>query len=368
MKVAVGTKELARAVGQASVAAAKKPTIPALANLLLRASKKDGTLRIGGSDNYLTSNVRIDASIESEGVALVDHRKLSAIVSGMSTKQVKLSLSDNKLQVRSGKSKYHLHSLPIEDFPSPPKPGNGTPIRINAKDLGGMLTLTSYAMMNDEQRLHLSGVMMSKVKKKLELAATDSHRLARAEAKVKEGEVHATLPVRGVEAMKKLCDESSPTTEVSLLQSGPTIFFWTDAVGYSMKTMGAEPIPYRSHIPDANKVESTITVDRKAAVGALRRLMSMEKAAISVKLNRDKMQLHTHSPEAGDGVETLKVQVSGGDLLEVSFEGDNLLDALTSMKSDYFYLFFWGNKAPAMIRPSTDEYGFFYLLMPYVAE
>ena len=93
--------------------------------------------------------------------------------------EVTLALQEKRLQVKSGKSRFNLQTLPAEDFPRlAAAEGPATNFSVPQKLLKSQLGLVQYAMAQQDIRYYLNGLLMVIEDGQLKLVATDGHRLA----------------------------------------------------------------------------------------------------------------------------------------------------------------------------------------------
>jgi DNA polymerase sliding clamp subunit (PCNA homolog) len=124
----------------------RRQTLPVLSNLLMLA--ENGQLVLTGTDMEVEVIARIDAAIESEGTVTIPARKLLDIVKALPTgAQCDLTLSGEKFQVRSGRSRFSLSTIPARDFPVlTAAEGGELKLTLPAKTLLWLIDSTQFAM------------------------------------------------------------------------------------------------------------------------------------------------------------------------------------------------------------------------------
>ena len=95
----------------------KRHTLPILSNVLLE--KKGNQLTLLATDVEIQITTSTDASSgDGDGAITVGARKLQDILRSLpDSSEVSLVLDDKKLQLRAGKSRFTLQTLPADDFP-----------------------------------------------------------------------------------------------------------------------------------------------------------------------------------------------------------------------------------------------------------
>ncbi len=95
----------------------RRQTMPILSNVLLVA--RDGQLAVTATDLEVELVARTDVDVETGGEITVSGRKLLDICRALpDAADVGISVSGEKLLVRSGRSKFALATLPAGEFPS----------------------------------------------------------------------------------------------------------------------------------------------------------------------------------------------------------------------------------------------------------
>ena len=77
--------------------------------------------------------------------------------------RVALDLQDKRLQIKAGKSKFSLQTLPAQDFPKMAPAGAATRRRceLAQRELKRLLALVQYAMAQQDIRYYLNGLLLS---------------------------------------------------------------------------------------------------------------------------------------------------------------------------------------------------------------
>jgi DNA polymerase-3 subunit beta len=101
----------------------KRHTLPILSNVLIE--RKPGHLMLMATDLEIQVATRTDLKESGEEMSLtVSARKLQDILRSLpESMEAVLDVQNNRLQVRSGKSRFNLQTLPVADFPAMADPG-----------------------------------------------------------------------------------------------------------------------------------------------------------------------------------------------------------------------------------------------------
>lgn len=173
----------------------RKSTIPVLSHLLLTA--RDGKLHLAATDLDVSLTSWCEADVEVDGGIAVQAKKFMEIIRSLRAEEVALSLDEPKiLTIVAGNSRFRIHGLASEDFPTLPEVGEGTSIEIPFTDLRRMIGKILFAVSADESRFQLNGALLRVKPSSLEMVATDGHRLAVVESSLEaEGLEEASVLV-----------------------------------------------------------------------------------------------------------------------------------------------------------------------------
>src|SRR5918992_21537 len=156
-----------------------------------------------------------DQFVASLGVAArgVSTRSAIQTLSGVLVRAegglVELQATDMELGIRisaPGTAKFHLRTLPLEDFPKLPEPGGST-MRVPARAFVETINRVARSASRDETRPHLTGVLVSASGQELRMVATDSYRLSVKETRLEQaldGELEANIPARTLQELSRI--------------------------------------------------------------------------------------------------------------------------------------------------------------------
>src|SRR5450759_1501372 len=156
MKVTLERAALLKSLGHVHRVVERRNTIPILLNVLLRA--EDQALLLKATDLDLEVTERLAADVGAAGATTLPAHILYEIVRKLQD-GAKVSLESNggegQLQLRSGRSRFNLQSLPESDFPdlTAGEPGHG--FTLAAGDLKRLIDKTQFAISNEETRYYL---------------------------------------------------------------------------------------------------------------------------------------------------------------------------------------------------------------------
>ncbi|MDX1581256.1 MAG: DNA polymerase III subunit beta, partial [Alphaproteobacteria bacterium] len=344
-----------------------RTTIPILSNVLLEA--EDGKLRLAATDLDLAILEAVEAQVDQPGAITTPAHTFYDIVRKLPDgAQVELSYDgeDQKLTLRSGRSRFVLACLPREDFPEMADDDLPHHFELSASDLKRLIDKTRFAISLEETRFYLNGIYLHVTEDDSHMrgVATDGHRLARVELPVPDGAAGmpgVIVPRKAVNEIRKLIDEIDGGIAIAL-SDGKIRFAFGDVVMSSKLIEGTFP-DYERVIPKQN--DKTLEVDAKLFEDGIDRVstISSEKSrAVKLMMEGDKLTLSVTSPEMGSGTEEISASYSA-EPMEIGFNARYVLDIMGQIEGDNVRLTLADSAAPTLLQDSGEETAL-YVLMP----
>src|SRR5256884_6907394 len=195
-----------------------------------------------------------------------------------------------------------------EEFPPLPKFENAKVVTMRQKDLHDGLRKTAYAILTDETRYVLNGVLFSFKENKLTLVATDGRRLAMLDIELefpRSHEADIIVPTKAVTELQRLLKDDG---EVKIsVGSGQIAFDLNNTLLVSKLIEGNYP-NYKQVIP--SEAKERLTLERETFLNSLRRvsLLASDKSN-SIKLNfsKNNIEITANTPEVGETTKSLPV-------------------------------------------------------------
>src|SRR3954465_10919459 len=177
MELTVGKADLQKELQLCQGVVEKRSTIPILSNVLLKAA--DGKLQVAATDLDVTILTSCSAKITTPGGVTLEARRLFDIVRSLPDDEVHIALQENnQMLIESGTAKFRLLGLPAEDYPTLPTVDVKESYTIPLDELKTMVAKVKFAITHEETRFQLNGALLKVQPSKLEMVATDGHRMA----------------------------------------------------------------------------------------------------------------------------------------------------------------------------------------------
>ena len=369
MKLTIERAQLLKSLAHVQSVVERRNTIPILSNVKLEG--RPGSLSLNATDMDLDIIETAPADVSRPGATTAPAHTFYEIVRKLpdgSQVEIEHDADTGLMTLRSGRSKFTLSCLPVEDFPV--LSGGELPFTfcLTAAELKALVDRTRFAISTEETRYYLNGIYLHAATtpggEVLRAVATDGHRLARVEVTLPEGAAGmpgVIIPRKTVQEMRKLIDETEGEVTVSLSET-KLRFAFADAVLTSKLIDGTFP-DYERVIPADN--DKQLDVDVKSFAQAVDRVsaISTEKSrAIKLSLEKGTVTLSASSPENGSATEEIEAQYDSTPL-EIGFNSRYLLDILGQVEGDKARFSMADAASPTVVRDGVNA-GAIYVLMP----
>ena len=372
MKATIERATLLRCLSHVQSVVERRNTIPILSNVLIEAGE-GGTVKVTATDLDLQVVENMSAaSVESAGAVTVSAHLLFDIARKLPDgSQVSLETAENRMDVKAGRSRFKLPTLPRDDFPVIVEGDLPTSFELPSKTLAELIDRTRFAISTEETRYYLNGIFLhvsDEDRPVLKAAATDGHRLARftlPRPDGAEGMPDVIVPRKAVGELRKLLEEKGEGA-VQIDLSASKLRFTLGGEGGVVLTSklidGTFP-DYSRVIPTAN--DKLLKLDPRSFFEGVDRVATIatEKTrAVKMGLDKDRVTLTVTSPDNGTAAEELPAEYSA-DGFEIGFNASYLKDILGQIDSDTVELHLADAGAPTLIR-KDDKSPALYVLMP----
>jgi len=369
MKLTIERAALLKSLAHVQSVVERRTTIPILSNVKLEG--RGGILSLNATDLDLDIVERVPADIARPGATTAPAHTFYDIVRKLPEGcQVEIDVKeeDGQLTLRSGRSKFSLSCLPVEDFPV--LSGGDLPFQfaLTAAELKALIDRTRFAISTEETRYYLNGIYLHAATGPdgavLRAVATDGHRLARAEVTLPAGAAGMPgiiIPRKTINEIRKLIDETDG--EVLLALSETKLRFSFGEAELTSKLIDGTYPDYERVIPADN--DKVMDVDCKAFAQAVDRVsaISTEKSrAIKLTLGPGVATLSASSPENGSALEEIEAAYDAAPL-EIGFNSRYLMDILGQVEGESARFAMADAASPTVVREVADSSAI-YVLMP----
>ncbi|VAX77151.1 Beta sliding clamp [Serratia symbiotica] len=334
MKFIVEREHLLKPLQQVSSPFSCRPTLPILGNLLLEVM--EGYLLLTGTDleMEMVASILLRKHYES-GATTVPARKFFDICRSLPERaEIAVTLENERVLVRSGRSRFSLSTLPAADFPNLEDWRSEVEFSLPQATLKRLIEATQFSMAHQDVRYYLNGMLFETENKELRTIATDGHRLAVCSMPIEQQLplYSVIVPRKGVMELVRLLD--SDETPLQLQIGSNNIRAHVGAFIFSSKLVDGRFPDYRRVLPkNPDKIlEAGCDLLKQAFSRAA--ILSNEKfRGVRLYASNNQLKITANNPEQEEAEEILDVSYNST-AMEIGFNVSYVLDVLNALKSE----------------------------------
>lgn len=326
MRGTVDQSALQNAISLAQGIAQSKISNPIVENTVLRIGEDD--LQVLATNLSVSIRVALEVQNPTPGEIAVPAKLLSQIVRELPEGEVDLKLVKKELEIKAGRSRFHLCALTTDDFPPFLPKVEGPVISIPSPVARQALERTVFATSDERARYQLGGVKFLHEKGKVQWVTTDGRRMSRVTHEIEDtSQPKATMlvPARAAqEVLRALPDEG----EVRVTVGDKRVLFEAGNTTVASTLLEDNFPPYQSLIPSTYGIR--IVLDRDDLMAAVRRanVMANERSRLVEFTAKDGvLTISGERQEAGGATSEIDANTEGGNA-RVAYNATYLLESL----------------------------------------
>lgn len=340
--ITVEAKRLLAAIDAAATAAAKSGPFPILEHVML--SSDDGALTAVGTDGVVQVAALSDIPFDGDSFT-VDAEKLRRLLRSMGDAEVSLSFDDDRATLSAGRSRYTLNAHHGYHYPVLDESSDlVASIRTDAEKLRQAIEYAAPAMAKNDVRHYLNGMRIEATDKRVDVVATDGHRMGHAwlDAHTDGREAAATIPPRAVTAITKV----RLSGEVVVAFRENTVSFSGNGTRVTTKVIGGQFPEWRRVIPEDDGAHAVVF--KKDFLKALERVSVTADRFRSVLVTiRDRVMRLETGADGESGADEIECQF-GGDEFSAAYNAGYVLDAVRVAPGDEIVMLVTDETRPAV--------------------
>ncbi|MEG0037109.1 MAG: DNA polymerase III subunit beta [Victivallaceae bacterium] len=360
MKFIVSRNELSNLIRKIQNVVPTNAPIPILSNVLIEASSEE--LVFTATDLTVGTRCVTKAKIYETGSLSIPSKRFFQLVRELTDSNIEVSASDNEMvEISSGSSRFRLHSMEKEDFPSLPDMENAVRFSLPSEKLKEMLQRTSFAVSKEDSRYVLTGVLLRIENGEAIFVGTDGKRLAKTDISIdieKEFTGEYIIPIKAVEEITKMFGEDPKAT---IFLTEDKIAVESDRTLLITKLLSGSFPDFLSVITTQSNV--TLDLHREELMTLLKQVaLFTNDLSHSVKFTftTGELILTANCSKFGEGKVSMPVNYEGGKL-EIAFNPFFFLDILKHSKDQSVKLGISDSYNPGVITDSTRS---LFIIMP----
>ncbi|HHF3021197.1 DNA polymerase III subunit beta [Vibrio diabolicus] len=363
MKFTIERSHLIKPLQQVSGALGGRPTLPILGNLLLKVEENVLSMTATDLEVELVSKVTLEGDFEA-GSITVPSRKFLDICRGLPDDAIiTFVLEGDRVQVRSGRSRFSLATLPANDFPNIEDWQSEVEVSLSQADLRTLIDKTQFSMANQDVRYYLNGMLFEIDGTTLRSVATDGHRMAVSQTQLGAdfAQKQIIVPRKGVQELVKLMD--APEQPVVLQIGSSNVRAEVNNFTFTSKLVDGRFPDYRRVLPQSTNKTLIASCDELRQAFSRAAILSNEKfRGVRVNLVDTEMRITANNPEQEEAEEMLDVTFEG-DAIEIGFNVSYVLDVLNTLRCENVRVSMSDANASALIENADDDSAM-YVVMP----
>jgi DNA polymerase-3 subunit beta len=369
LKLTVSRETFLAKLGIAVRGASTRSAIQTLAGVLVRV--EDGRAELEATDMELGVRVGLETGESSPGHAVIPGRLLLDVVRSLPTDELSLEYrsAQQDVEVISGPARFHLRTLPPEDFPKLPQVPPEGAMSVPAAAFVDTIGRVARAASRDETRPHLTGVLVTARGQELRMVATDSYRLSVKETRLEQaldGELEANVPARTLQELGRIASAGGAES-IGVTALDNQVVFTVDDVMLSSRLVEGRFPNYQQLLPESYEHELRVSRDELLEVVRRVGLLAQKNAPLRLRFSEGALDVSAQTPDVGEASESLPVPFNG-EPLEIGFNPEFFRDGLESAESEELVLKLISPLRPGLIQSGAGGEdggaGFIYLVMP----
>jgi DNA polymerase-3 subunit beta len=309
----------------------RKTTIPVLAPRLLTA--REARLNLAATDLDVSLTSWCDSEVKRPGGIAVQAKKFMEIIRSLVGEEVLLVQEEPRvLSIRAGNSRFKIHGLAPDDFPTLPTVDDRAGTEIPFAEMRRMIAKILFAVSAEESRFQLNGALLKLKGESLEMVATDGHRLALVEDGLEDGasEDSVLVPRKALQELQRFEGEG----KLAYRRTEHHLSFRLGRRELICRILEGTFPDYERVIAKDN--DKKVLFDRKPFAEAVQRvaLLTGDRArAVRLQFTPDQLVISAANPDLGEAVEEVPCNYDGPEF-RVGINPDYLSQFLAAVDTE----------------------------------
>jgi DNA polymerase-3 subunit beta len=363
MKIRCNREHLADRLAQAARAASTRANLQSAAHVRLSAESSEVPVELAATDLEMTLRVPLDADVEQSGSVLLPAKIAPELIRALNGETVELSAeADGRVLVSAGSSSYTLYGLPVDEFPQLPEIDHEQVFETDSAVFADVVGRIKRAASRDESRPVLTGALVRFESDRITMAATDSYRLAVAEAPLTKAPPEALEAIIPIKALEEVVRIAGSDGALSVAIGEGLVTFGIGGIWLSVRRIEGQFPNFTALKPDGVEQSATIAKDELLEVVRRVGIVVRQNTPVRVELGPGQLSLQARTADVAEGAESIPVAATGTETIEIGFNHEFLRDGIESVPGDEVKLSLISSLRPALLE-SVDG-AFWYVIMP----
>ena len=312
---------------------------------------QDNDLTITTSDLEVTTIVKLEVEMVSNGTIAVPYKTLLDLLKTFNNETITISAINNTLTITANSGEYQLAYDDANDYPNTPSV-NEQGVEINSSDLQQSISKVLFETANDDLRPTLSGIYFDNGF----IVATDARKLVKVETNINADFI---LPKKASQQLKNLLPKD---TNVALQYNQTNALFSFDNITIITRLVDGKYPNYNAVIPKENP--NRLSINRQEFISVLKRMeVFANKQTNQIRLDLSEFEAIISSEDVdyrNKAKETLN-GVYSGQGMAIGVNAKFLVEMLNSLNCEEVFL---DMSEPNRAILINGESGILMLVMP----
>lgn len=323
---------------------------------------KDGKLTLTASDNTNMMNCTMDLiEYDSDGSFCVPNRIMLTSVKELAEQPIvfDVNLEDNSIKMNYMNGSYSIFGQSANEYPRMKGlEGDYTSTVLPSEVLINNINRTLFATAQDELRMVMNGLYFDLKEDYMAIVASDGHKLVRNRIYGCKTEIPASfiLPKKPATLLRTVLAADGSDVTIRFNQSNAEVIY-NDGMLSCRLIEGKYP-NYNSVIPQDNP--NRLTIDRKALISALRRVMpfaSESTQLVKLRIEYNSLEINSEDIEFATSARENVVCEYGGMPMSIGFKGSALYEICNNLTSDEIVIELADPGRAGIISPAQQPEG-----------
>ena len=342
----------------------RRHTLPILANILIRKDGEKISFLSTDIEVQITTHANVGSGADVAATTVAARKLLDILRALPDASEVALSLTNKRMTVQAGKSRFALQTLSAEEFPTVTQADHfNASLTLPQKTLKHLFNMVHFSMAQQDIRYYLNGLLLVVDGKHVIAVATDGHRLAFCQVETTQEFMRqeVIIPRKTIIELQRLLEENDEPVKIDIANNQVKLTFG-DVELISKLVEGKFP-DYTRVVPKGYK--NNFTLGRDQLLRSLQRaaIMTSDKfKGVRCIVEPGSMKVSSTNADQEESVEEIEIDY-GGDSVDIGFNVTYLLDVLNNLKCDNINIALGDANSSALLTiPENPD--FKYVVMP----
>ena len=365
MRFSISQAELSNALSIIQKGVSTRSTLAILSGVLLIAENDSLVLKsTNGGD--ISVKYTANALVEEPGKVVVSAKLFLDIVKNLNDAAVHFTTIGDTAQIKCDTSNFTIRTIDPEDFPEFPQPSPQNSVTLPYMEFCSMVRRVARATSKDQDRLILTGVLVSVDEGKLTMVATDSYRLALTSYDLPaENTSQFSAVISGTFLQEVSSLPKGEGNVILAVSENQIIISYGKTVLINKRINGNYP-NYKQLLPAAQSFTAEVVLPVAAFTASARRMALVGEKNAQMKLSlfpkNQFVNITAQTSEIGSVEDSLPC-TGEGEEVQIAFSCSYILDGLSVIETEMCVLDVQASNRPGIIRAGEGQ-NFLYLIMP----